>query len=266
MTEKNTKITSYNDQMEEGAEAQEHKRTFDVRAHSNTIPTVQSGMRSIIIGIDGTSATGKGTLAANLVKRYGWVHLDTGALYRAVGYQLLKQKQTPDNIPAAVKAAESLPVDKMAALQNDPALRTEQMGQWASIVSAIPGVRAALLDFQRKFAHAPVLANGRPATGAVLDGRDICTVVCPDADVKFFLTAKPEIRADRRVKQLAERAIKADFNTVLADLNARDKRDIEKAISPLKPAPDALVLDTSDMTIEGVLSKAIEFIERKKIL
>mgnify|MGYP000122189980 FL=1 len=164
---------------------------------------------------------------------------------------------------AAVEAAQSLSPESMLELQNDSSIRTEQCGAAASKVSAIPAVRQALFDFQRRFALHPVFVDGTPAKGAILDGRDIGTVVCPEADVKLYLIASPEIRAKRRLKELQEKGICAIYDEILADVKARDERDLHRAVSPLRPADDAFVLDTSDLSIDSVFAHCIDFINQK---
>lgn len=205
---------------------------------------------SIIIAVDGPVAAGKGTLARRLADHFGYAYLDTGALYRAVGSRVLRQGGDPADPVVATKAAESLDESDRAA----PDLRSEAVGLAASKVATIPGVRAALLDFQRRFAHQP--PGGK--AGAVLDGRDIGTVVCPDAPVKLFVTARDEVRAERRYKELMDKGENVSFERVLADLRQRDAQDQARAAAPLKPADDAHLLDTSDLAIEAAVAAAIE--------
>jgi cytidylate kinase len=205
---------------------------------------------SIIIAVDGPVAAGKGTLARRLADHFGYAYLDTGALYRAVGSRVLRQGGDPADPVVAAKAAESLGESDRAA----PDLRSEAVGLAASKVATIPGVRAALLDFQRRFAHQP--PGGK--AGAVLDGRDIGTVVCPDAPVKLFVTARDEVRAERRYKELMDKGENVSFERVLADLRQRDAQDQARAAAPLKPADDAHLLDTSDLAIEAAVAAAIE--------
>ncbi|MFN4163505.1 MAG: (d)CMP kinase [Ferrovibrio sp.] len=205
---------------------------------------------SIIIAVDGPVAAGKGTLARRLADHFGYAYLDTGALYRAVGSRVLRQGGDPADPVVATKAAESLGESDRAA----PDLRSEAVGLAASKVATIPGVRAALLDFQRRFAHQP--PGGK--AGAVLDGRDIGTVVCPDAPVKLFVTARDEVRAERRYKELMDKGENVSFERVLADLRQRDAQDQARAAAPLKPADDAHLLDTSDLAIEAAVAAAIE--------
>ncbi len=206
----------------------------------------------MIIAIDGPAGSGKGTLAKRLAAHFGFAHLDTGLIYRAVGHAMLRAGLDPEDKAAAERAAKALDPATFA----DPALRGDDAANAASKVSAIPAVRAALLEFQRRFAVSP--PGGAP--GAVLDGRDVGTVVCPDAPVKLFLTATPEVRAERRVKELRERGLEAIYARVLQDLNERDARDRARAVAPLTPATDALVLDTSTLDADAVFDLALRHI------
>lgn len=206
----------------------------------------------MIIAIDGPAAAGKGTLARRLAEHFNLAYLDTGLIYRAVGRKVLDDgADANDAVAAEVVAGALVPAD----LERD-GLRTDETAQAASKVSAVPGVRAALLDFQRDFAQAP------PAgfQGAVLDGRDIGTVVCPDADVKIFISADVEVRAKRRVKELQDRVGEAIYARVLEDMMERDARDSDRAVSPLEPAADAHTLDTSNLDADQVLATALEII------
>ncbi len=196
----------------------------------------------MIIAIDGPVAAGKGTLARRLASALGYAYLDTGAIYRAVAARLLREGHDPEDEAAAERVARSLRMADLAA----PELRREDVGEAASKVASIRKVRRILLDFQRNFAAHP--PGGAP--GAVLDGRDIGTVVCPDADLKIFVTASPEIRARRRYEELRARGEAVDEATVLADLRRRDERDRTRADAPLRPAEDAHLLDTSNLDIE----------------
>jgi cytidylate kinase len=198
---------------------------------------------SLTIAIDGPAAAGKGTISKAVAAHFGFAHLDTGLLYRAVGRRML------DGSPP-IEAALSLQAEDLA---DAGSLRTAPVAQAASKVAAIPEVRAALLDFQRAFALR--------AGGAVLDGRDIGTVICPDADVKLYITASAEVRAMRRLKELSGKGDDVSFESVLADVKERDARDSERATAPLIAAEDAVVIDTSDMTIEQAVTKAIKTIE-----
>jgi CMP/dCMP kinase len=211
-----------------------------------------STSKPFIIAVDGPSASGKGTLAKALAHHFGLRHLDTGGLYRAVGWSVLLQGGNPADPTAATAAATTLDL----SLLGDVALRSEAAGIAASQAAAIPAVRQALLNFQHNFAMHP--------PGAVLDGRDIGTVICPNADVKLFVTASLEERARRRVGELAARGITQSHAKVFADLQARDVRDSTRVIAPLQPAPDALLLDTSNLDKETALAQAIRLVEDKR--
>ena len=203
------------------------------------------------VALDGPAASGKGTIGRALAAHFGFAHLDTGLLYRAVGAKTRDDHpEGPIPEPAALAAAEALTEADLARAD----LRTGPAGEAASQVAALPAVRAALLDFQRRFAARP--------GGAVLDGRDIGTVVCPDADVKLFVTASDETRARRRHAELA--ASGASYEEVLADLRRRDARDAERAEAPMKPAADALLLDTTELTIERAIAEAAALITKKR--
>jgi cytidylate kinase len=208
-----------------------------------------------VITVDGPSAAGKGTLARRLAAHFGFDFLDTGALYRGVGLSVLRQKLDPADEKAATSAARALKPDILV----DPALRAEATSSAASKVAAIPSVRAAILNWQRDFARDAARNSG----GAVLDGRDIGTVVCPDADGKLFITASLEARAERRVKELQARGETAIYARVLQDMQERDARDQGRSISPTKPATDALIIDTSDLTADQVFERALAFIASK---
>jgi len=217
----------------------------------------------LIIAIDGPSASGKGTLARRLAAHYGFAHLDTGLLYRAVGLAMLQAGGDPANAALAEQAAQKLDPAQLLTLTADTAymnsLRQDAVSVAASKVAAIPAVRASLLKFQQDFCARPPL-NKR---GAVLDGRDIGTVIAPHATVKIFVTASTEARAQRRFKELQERGEPVAYDAVLADMQARDRRDAERAIAPAKPAADAIVLDTSDLTADQALAAAIGIIDMK---
>lgn len=204
----------------------------------------------MIIAIDGPAASGKGTLARRLADRFGLAYLDTGSLYRAVGLSVLNADGDPRNESVALSAAESLDLDSI----NDADLRTRGVGEAASIVAAIPAVREELLSFQRKYAKRP--------GGSVLDGRDIGTAVCPDADVKLFVTASVEERARRRHTELSQSDTSLKLETVVEDLRVRDERDRNRQTAPLKPADDAHLLDTSDLDIEAAFQAAVDIVER----
>lgn len=190
------------------------------------------------VAIDGPAASGKGTIAKAVAAHFGFAHLDTGLLYRAVGARML---DGTDPLEAATTLVAG-------DLESD-ALRQPSVAQAASRVATLPEVREALVDFQRAFA--------RRSGGAVLDGRDIGTVICPDAEVKLFVTATDEVRARRRFQELSQNGLDVTFESVLADLRERDERDSERATAPLVAAPDAIILDTSDMSIEEAVKKAI---------
>lgn len=206
---------------------------------------------SFIVAIDGPAAAGKGTVSKAVAGHFGFAHLDTGLLYRVVGRVAL-EKVGPALEEAAVIALAT-EVSEADLARDD--LRTAAVAQAASKVAVIPEVRSALVDFQRKFA-------GR-AGGAVLDGRDIGTVICPDADVKLFVTASAEVRAERRYQELAGRGETTDFETVLEDVKARDARDSERAVAPLVAADDAITVDTSDMSIDEAVAAAIAAVDSK---
>jgi CMP/dCMP kinase len=203
----------------------------------------------MIIAIDGPAASGKGTLGKRLAAHFGLRHLDTGLIYRAVAQAMLAAGESPDDKASAVSAAQAL--DPSAF--DDGALKTQAVGEAASIVSAIPEVRAALFQFQRDFAAQP--------PGAVLDGRDIGTVICPDAEVKIFVTASPEARARRRAAEFRAAGKPVDEAAVLDDIRKRDERDMHRAAAPLKQAEDAVLLDTTDLDIDGAIRAAIDMVE-----
>lgn len=213
---------------------------------------------SLVIAIDGPAAAGKGTLARRLADHLDLAYLDTGSIYRAVGLSVLRAGKDPDDPAAAETAAQELTPDRLTALQSDPDLRSDVGGQAASKVAAVPGVRAALLDFQRRFATHPPAGK----QGAVLDGRDIGTVVCPQARYKVFVTASVEERARRRVKELRDRGFEGIESRVLQDMKDRDARDAERAVAPLRPAEDAYVLDTSTLDADAAFAAVLEYVKR----
>jgi len=203
----------------------------------------------MIIAIDGPAASGKGTLGKRLALHYGLRHLDTGLIYRAVAKALLDAGHSPGNRARAVAAAEALDLTQF----DEPALKSPAVGEAASVISAVPEVRGALLSFQRSF--------GRMPPGAVLDGRDIGTVIFPDADVKIFLTATAEMRAQRRAVELEGAGNDISEAEVLADIRRRDERDTGRAAAPLKPAPEAYLLDTTHLDIDAAFRAAIDIVE-----
>jgi len=203
----------------------------------------------VIIAIDGPAASGKGTLARRLAAHYGLRHLDTGLLYRAVGHAMLSRGLDPADAEEAREVAAGLDLDTL----DEAPLRTAGVGEAASIVAADPGVRAVLLDLQRRFAARP--------PGAVLDGRDIGTVVCPDADAKLFVTATPQVRAARRHAELEKAGEAVTEDGVLADIRRRDRRDGERAAAPMRLAEDAHLLDTSDLDIETAFRAAVDYVD-----
>jgi CMP/dCMP kinase len=205
----------------------------------------------MIIAIDGPAASGKGTLAKRVAQHFGLPVLDTGLLYRAVARDLLARGHKLDDAWAGAALAKSLDSASLA----DPALRGAKAGDAASVAAKIPQVRAALLQFQRAF------ANQDP--GAVLDGRDIGTVICPNAHVKIFVTAAPEVRARRRHNEVIARGETLTYEETLADILVRDARDAGRGSAPMIPAPDAHLLDTSEMDIEAVFQAAVGLIMRK---
>ena len=202
----------------------------------------------MIIAVDGPAASGKGTLARRLAAQYGLNYLDTGLIYRAIGWHLLEKGFAPDDENAAVDIASTL---NLAAI-DEADLRTAGIGEAASIVAANVNVRAAILDYQRRFSE--------KGSGAVLDGRDIGTIVCPDADHKLFVTASPEVRARRRARELRLSGTDISDDEVLADLLRRDERDRNRAVAPLKPADDAHLLDTSNLDIEAAFRAAVAIV------
>jgi CMP/dCMP kinase len=206
--------------------------------------------RSVVIAVDGPAASGKGTIARAIARHLGLPHMDTGLLYRAVALNLWRWGGDPASEFEALRATHELNLDP-----SDEELRSEPVSKIASSVSAYPSVRAALLQRQQQFAT--------QAGGAVLDGRDIGTVIAPDADVKLFVTATPEVRARRRQKELEGRGMHGRFADVLADIHARDQRDSTREAAPLREADDAVHLDTSDLDVDQAIAAAIRLVEER---
>jgi cytidylate kinase len=204
----------------------------------------------LVIAVDGPAASGKGTIARALAKHFGLPHMDNGLLYRAVALKLWRWGGDPSSEFEAVRACDELGVDP-----DDPELRSEPVSKIASSISAYPSVRAALLERQQDFARQP--------GGAVLDGRDIGTVIAPDADVKLFVTASAEVRARRRLEELLSRGMRAHFEDVLADIRVRDERDSNRKAAPLREAPDAILLDTSGLDIAEAIAEALRLVEQR---
>lgn len=210
---------------------------------------------SIVIAVDGTAASGKGTLAKRLADHFHFAHLDSGSLYRLVALGVADAGGDPNCESDAVASARSIQFDKRA----DEHVRSAQIGSASSIVSVFPKVRQALLEFQRSFASHPP----KGMKGAVIDGRDIGTVICPDATAKLFVDATPEIRAHRRWLELREAGPEADERAVLQDIVERDRRDRERSASPLMPAADALLLDTTHLDIDAAFAAALALVQPK---
>jgi CMP/dCMP kinase len=217
---------------------------------SDDPPSASAVRCAIVIAVDGPAASGKGTIAKALASHFGLPHMDTGLLYRAVALNLFRFGGDPGNEFEAMRAC-----DLTSVSIDDPDLRSEVIGSIASRISAYPAVREKLLERQRRFAAL--------AGGAVLDGRDIGTVIAPEADAKLFVTASLEARARRRLAELLARGIATHFEDVIIDLKARDERDSGRDAAPLVQAPDALLLDTSDMDIDEALTTAIGFVEKR---
>lgn len=217
----------------------------------------------MIITIDGPAAAGKGTLAQRLAEKYRLAYFDTGMIYRAVGLELLNSGQSPDDAAAATEAAAELTFAKMLRLSRQPEFRSAAGGQAASKVAALPEVRKILLKMQQDFALNPKSPEGENMDGVVYDGRDTGTVVCPGADIKFFITASPEVRAMRRHNEYLQKGMASDYNDVLAQTKERDQRDSSRTSAPLKPAEDAVIIDTSDMDIAEVFAEACRIIDAK---
>lgn len=213
--------------------------------------TIQHAHHPITVAIDGPASSGKGTLARRLAEYLGFPYLDTGSIYRAVGLKLIYSNKDPNDKTAACEAAKALDVEDL----HNPRLRQEKIGMAASIISAMPEVRAILLEFQRNFAKNP--------KGAILDGRDIGTIVCPDADLKVFITASLETRAQRRHRELQGENIEVVYDSVLTDLRERDERDANRSVAPLVPADDAFIIDTSHLSADQVFNQVLDMVKEK---
>lgn len=205
----------------------------------------------MIIAIDGPAASGKGTLAKRIAERLGYAHLDTGLLYRAVARDMGKKRLDLEDEAAAAAVAGDLDLGSL----DDPALRGPGAGEAASVVAKFPSVRTVLRKLQQDFANRP--------PGAVLDGRDIGTVICPRADIKIYVTASPEVRAERRYRELVARGEAAEYEAVLLEIRRRDERDAGRRASPMRPAEDAFLLDTTNLDIEAAFDTALGVISRK---
>ena len=215
---------------------------------SNENLSAAEARNALVIAVDGPAASGKGTIARALAKHFGLPHMDTGMLYRAVALNLWRWGGDPASEFEALRACDTSTIDP-----TDPELRSEPVGRIASHISTYPTVRTALRERQVQFA-------GQPG-GAVLDGRDIGTVIAPDADVKLFVSARPEIRAQRRLAELIGRGMKAHFEEVFGDIRARDEQDSGRAAAPLRQAEDAILLDTSDLGVSQAIARAIAIVE-----
>jgi len=210
---------------------------------------------SIVIAVDGTAASGKGTLAKKLASYFGFAHMDSGALYRLTALAVLEAKGNPEKEADAIRGAQSIDLSRAG----DPAIRTDVVGKAASQVAAISAVRGALKDFQKNFLEHPPGGG----MGAVMDGRDIGTVICPTATAKLFVDANPRVRAQRRLLELQKLGISRDEESLLAEINARDKADRERPVSPLKQATDAFLLDTTDLDIDRAFAAALALVQPK---
>ncbi len=225
---------------------------------TKAVPTAQP-LRKIVIAVDGPAASGKGTLARKIAERLGYAYLDTGALYRAVALAVLEMNGDPSRVGDVMLAVDVVKRNLTLELLASSLLRRPDVSEASSKVAALPEVRTELLEFQRSFAKNPPGEVG----GAVLDGRDIGTVVCPDADIKFFVTAKPEERAQRRFNELQWHHPLLTLEKVLADLLQRDQRDKTREVSPAYPANDAYLLDTTKLSPDEVLDTAIYTVQKK---
>ena len=217
----------------------------------------------MIITIDGPAAAGKGTLASAIAEKYKYAYFDTGMVYRAVGLQMIMNNKDLADEKSAIEYARNLSFPLMVELSKHPDFRSAKGGQSASVVSAITEVRSALLAMQQNFALNPIFADGSKANGVVYDGRDTGTVICPKAELKLFITASPEVRAKRRYEEFQQKGSSQTYEEVLADIIARDERDSKRSTAPLKPAEDAIIIDTSDLSIAEVFSQVDKIIKTK---
>lgn len=217
----------------------------------------------MIITIDGPAGSGKGTIAAALAKKYKMAYFDTGMVYRAVGLQMVLNGNDLNDEKKAAEIAANLTFPKMMSLSANKDFRSDVGSRAASIVSAYPQVRSALLAMQKNFANNPVFADGTPADGVIYDGRDTGTVICPQADLKLYVIADLTIRAQRRCRDLNNAGHKISFEQVFSDMKARDDRDQNRSTAPLKPAPDAVTIDTSNFQLEDSLKVIIPLIDKK---
>lgn len=219
-------------------------------------PTEAPRRTAVVIAVDGPAASGKGTLARRLAAHFGYAYFESGLLYRATALRLLRERLDPADSAAAAAAAAEVTASDLAA----PELRHDEIANAAGIVAANPAVRAALIDAQRRFIAAPPAG----AAGVVMDGRDIGTVICPDADHKIFVDASLEVRAERRLKELRERGVEGIESRVLHDMSVRDARDRDRRVAPLVPAEDAFLLDTTGLDADAALAAALDHIESQK--
>ncbi len=222
-------------------------------------------MSKPVIAIDGPAASGKGTLARNLAEELGFAHMDTGALYRATAFELLGSGLSERDEKDAVDAAQILVkkinnAESPADVLDNASLREDRIGQQASKIAAYPKVRTVLKDLQRSFVENP----GKNFSGAILDGRDIGTIICPDAPLKLFVTASVEVRAKRRLKELQSKGLAVTYGAVLKDMRERDTRDAERKTAPMKPADDAIIIDSSDLNAGEMLEKAV-FLAKERL-
>ena len=217
----------------------------------------------MIITIDGPAGSGKGTIAAALAKKYKMAYFDTGMVYRTVGLQMVLNGYDLNDEEKAASLAKSLTFPKMMELSKNKDFRSDVGSKAASVISAYPSVRAALLEMQKNFALNPVFEDGTPTNGAIYDGRDTGTVICPQADLKLYVIADLTIRARRRCSDLIAAGHATTFEQVYADMKARDDRDLNRSSAPLKPAPDAVMIDTSTYKLEDSLKVIVPLVDKK---